>query len=141
MSNTYSTLEAKIEERPFLFEYKKCDFVIHAVTMANLNYDPFPNNDLEDVVRREIVCTELVLTAKLRTKDGLSICPGETIEYEGHKFVIKKASEPIHGGTREGSDVIDVEGSCSLTPCEPMKVLAQLRENYARSNKSFKEND
>ena len=136
MSNTYFILEAKIEERPLLFEYKKCDFVIHAVTMANLNYDPFPNNDLEDVVRREIVCTELVLTAKLRTKDGFSICPGETIEYEGHKFVVKKAGEPIHGGTHEESDVIDVEGSCFLTPCEPMKVLAQLRETYARSNRS-----
>jgi hypothetical protein len=136
MPNTYTVLEAKTEERPVHFEFKKCDFVTHAVLMANLNYDPFPNNGLEDVVRREIVCTELVLTAKIKSKDASSICPGTAIEYEGHKFVIKNASDPIPGDMPGESTVIVVEGSCFLTPCEPMKVLAQLRETYARSSRS-----
>ena len=136
MPNTYTLLEARKVERPFSFEFKKADFVTHAVMMANLNYDPFPNNGLEDIVRREIICTELVLTAKIKSKDALSIRPGEAIEYEGRKFVVQKASEPIHSDTPEQSTVMSVEGSCFLTPCEPMKVLAQLRETYARSNRS-----
>ena len=136
MPNPYTILVAKTEERPFFFDFKKCDFVVHATTMANTNYDPFPDNDMEDFVRREIVCTELVLTAKLNSKDALPIRPGMAIEYEGHHFVVKKVSEPVRGETSEESTVIEVEGSCFLTPCEPMKVLAQLRETYARSNRS-----
>ena len=136
MPNPYTILEAKTEERPFFFDFKKCDFVVHATTMANMNYDPFPNNGMEDFVRREIVCTELVLTAKLKSKDAFSIRPGMAIEYEGRKFVVQKVSEPIRGDAPEASNVIEVEGSCLLSPCEPMKVLAQLRETYARSNRS-----
>jgi len=135
MPNDYTLLQPKIEERPFFFEFKKCDFVTHAVMMANLDYDPFPNHGMEDIVRREFVCTELVLTANLQGKDALSIRPGAAIEYEGHRFVIMNASGTKHGNTPEESSV-SVEGSCFLSPCEPMKVLAQLRETYAQSNRN-----
>jgi len=136
MPNNYTLLEAKTEERPFFFDFKKCDFVTHAVMMANLNYDPFPDNGMEDIVRREFICTELVLTARVKGHDAFSVRPGAAIEYEGHRFVILNARETKHGGTPEDSTFFEVEGSCFLTPCEPMKVLAQLRETYARSNRS-----
>ena len=133
MQNPYNILEARIEERPVYFEFKKCDFVTHAVSMANLNYDPFPNNDLDDFVRREMVCNELILICKIKSDQPFRICAGETIDYEGHKFAITK-SKPIERETSKESGLVEVEGSCFLTPCEPMKVLARLREEYARAS-------
>ena len=132
MLSACNILEARTEERPVYFDFKKCDFVTHAVTMANLNYDPFPNNGLDDFVCREIVCTELVLTGKI--KSNRPIRARETIHYQGHEFVISR-SQPIQVDTSEQSTLFEVEGSCFLTPYEPMQVLAQLRAEYARGSR------
>jgi hypothetical protein len=133
MPNPCNILEARTEERPVYFDFKKCDFVTHAVSMANLNYDPFPNNGLDDFVRRELVCEELVLTCKIKSDQPFRIRPGETIDYEGHKFAITK-SKPVEEEISKESGLVEVEGSCFLTPCEPMKVLARLRVEYARAS-------
>jgi len=133
MQNPKNILEAKTVERLIYFDFKKCDFVTHASSMANLNYDPFPNNGLDDFVRREPVCKELVLTCKIKSDRPFRIRPGETIDYEGHKFAITK-SKPVEGETSKASCLVEVEGSCFMNPCEPMKVLARLREEYARAS-------
>ena len=126
-------LDPKTEERPVYFEFKKCDFVTHAATMANLDYDPFPNKELDDFVRREEVCKKLVLTFKMKPSQSSSVQTGNTIYYEGHPFVITKIL-PVQGNS--GSDPIGVEGECFLEPCEPMKILAQLRQEYSRAPSS-----
>src|SRR3974390_3079168 len=128
MPEAYKILEARTEERPVYFDFKKCDFVTHAVTMANLNYDPFPNNGMDDFVRRELVCRELVLTCKIESNQPIR--PRQTVDYQGHEFVISR-SQPIRGDASDQAMVFEVEGSCFLTPYEPMKVLAQLRDEYA----------
>ena len=131
MPEAYKILEARTEERPVYFDFKKCDFVTHAVTMANLNYDPFPNNGMDDFVRRELVCRELVLTCKIESNQPIR--PRQTVDYQGHEFVISR-SQPIRGDASDQAMVFEVEGSCFLTPYEPMKVLAQLRDEYARGS-------
>lgn len=131
MPGAYKILEARTEERPVYFDFKKCDFVTHAVTMANLNYDPFPKSGMDDFVRREIVCRELVLTGKIKSYQPIRA--RETVDYEGHEFIITR-SQPIQVDAAEQSAIFEVEGSCFLTPCEPMKVLAQLRDEYARGS-------
>ena len=133
MPNSYNILEARTEERPVYFDFKKCDFVTHAVSMANLNGDPFPNNGLDDFVRREPICNELVLACKIKCDQPFRIRPGETVDYEGHKFTITK-SKPVEGETSKESCLDEVEGSCFMNPCEPMKVLARLRKEYARAS-------
>ncbi len=125
----YRILEARTEERPVYFDFKKCDFMTHAVTMANLTYDPFPNRGMDDFVRREMVCKEVVLTCMM--KSNQPICARETVNYQRHQFVITR-SRPIQGDTAQQSTLFEVEGSCFLSPYEPMKVLAQLRAEYAR---------
>ena len=132
MPEAYKILEARTEERPVYFDFKKCDFVTHAVTMANLNYDPFPNNGMDDFVRRELVCRELVLTCKIESNQPIR--PRQTVDYQGHEFVISR-SQPIRGDASDQAMVFEVEGSCFLTPYEPMKVLAQLRDEYARGSR------
>ena len=132
MPEAYKILDARTEERPVYFDFKKCDFVTHAVTMANLNYDPFPNSRMDDFVRRELICRELVLICKI--KSNQPIRPRETVDYQGHEFVITR-SEPIQEDRAEHSTLFEVEGSCFLSPYEPMKVLAQLRGEYARGSR------
>jgi hypothetical protein len=122
-------LEAKTEECPFFFEFKKHEIVGHHPTMAILNYDPFPNAAMDDVVRTEIICTELVLRAKVKTKSGFPLRLGIAIEFEGHKFAVKKATGNINTDT--GESVVEVEGPAFLSPCEPIKALAQLRSMFA----------
>ena len=131
MSKAYKILEAKTEERPVYFDFKKCDFVTHAVTMANLNYDPFPNSGMDDFVRRELICKELVLTCKM--KSDQQVPPQGIIDYQGHEFVITR-SMPIQEAGAEDSSLFQVEGSCFLPPYEPIKVLARLRDEYARGS-------
>ncbi len=131
MPNSFAILEARTEERPVYFDFKKCDFMTHAVMMTNLKYDPFPNSGMDDFVRREMVCKELVLSCKI--KSNQPIRPRETVDYQGHEFVITR-SQPIQGDPAEHSTLFEVEGSCFLTPYEPMKVLAQLRDEYARGS-------
>jgi len=134
-----TVLEAKTEEQPYFYEFKKYEVVGHHPTMANLNYDPFPEANMGDVVRREIIGRQSILHAKLKCDDGvqaMQIRPGYAVEYQGHKFAVESSeidfesdSQSCTAGAR-----IDVVASEFLTEIEPMKVLARLREMWSTSN-------
>jgi hypothetical protein len=119
-------ISERTEERPFYHEFTKNDIVGFCPTMANLDYDPFPNNKLDDVVRKEIISRELLWYAKLKG-DVLPIRPGVVFERDGHRFAIIEAKINLTGRTS------DVEGSEFLTPCEPIKVLERLRKFFAEN--------
>jgi hypothetical protein len=126
-----TVIKTKIEKRPYPFEFTKADVVGRHPTMANLNYDPFPRKNMHDVVRCEILCTELVLHATLKGDETLSCRPGHSIAIEGHTFAITSAEidmGEMGGGTAE------IEGSKFLGECDPIKVLAKWREMLAASN-------
>ena len=124
-------LEAKTRERPRYHDFKKADIMGHASTMDNLTYDPFPNAKNEDVVRREIIARELVLFAKFEGPiDSLKI--GMTVNYGGHTFALQRITEHIN--TQSDICVMEVEGSCLTTQCQPVEVLAQLRKTLAAAN-------
>jgi hypothetical protein len=124
-----SILEATTEERPYFFDFKKHQVMGDHPTWAKLTYDPFPNASMEDVVRTEIISTELILTAKLEVKDSaIDIRPGTLLPYKGHTFSVTESSYNF------GSPIVEVEGSCFLTPCEPTEALARLRAMLAASN-------
>ncbi|HEX3889206.1 MAG TPA: hypothetical protein VHX90_00020 [Verrucomicrobiae bacterium] len=113
-------LEPKTEERPHYYEFKKCEIMADHPTMAKLNYDPFPDAKMEDVVRTEIISRELILTAKLEIAGSESpSVRGKSIEYNGNKFLITTCRWSLK------SPIVEFEGKCFLTRCEPMKVLAQ----------------
>jgi len=125
----FSILEATTEERPYFFDFKKNQIMGDHPTWAKLTYDPFPNASMEDVVRTEIISTELILTAKLEVKDSaIDIHPGTSIPYQGHEFSVKESSFTF------GSPIVEVEASYFLTPCEPAEALAKLRAMLAASN-------
>jgi hypothetical protein len=126
-----SIIEAKTEERPYFFDFKKYEIMGDHPTWAKLTYDPYPDASMEDVVRTEIISRELVLTAKLKVEDvesRMGIRPGIALEYQGNKFAIKESHFSL------GSPIVEVEGSCFLTSCEPTEALARLREMLAASN-------
>jgi hypothetical protein len=126
-----SIIEAKTEERPYFFDFKKYEIMGDHPTWAKLTYDPYPDASMEDVVRTEIISTEKILTAKLEIKDvetKTKMRSGIALDYQGNKYAVRKSSWSLN------SPVVEVEGSCFLTPCEPMEVLARLRKMLAASN-------
>ena len=123
-----SIVTAEVEEHPHVTEFTKNDFLGHHPTMAALNYDPFPNAKMEDVVRKETVCRKLILDATLKVANPELFNLGISLVYQGHTFSITDVSGSIK------SHVVKVKGTCFLTPPEPMKVLARLREMLAASN-------
>jgi hypothetical protein len=126
-----SIIEAKTEERPYFFDFKKYEIMGDHPTWAKVTYDPYPDSSMEDVVRSEIISRELVLTAKLKVEDvesRMGIRPGIALEYQGNKFAVKESHFSL------GSPIVEIEGSCFLTPCEPTEALARLREMLAASN-------
>ena len=125
-----SILEATTEERPYFFDFKKSEIMGAHPSWAKLTYDPFPDASMDDVVRTEIISRELILKAKLEVKDVEMRMKvrGMALQYEGHTFVVTKGHFSLN------SPVVEVEGSCFLTPCEPAKTLAMLRETLAASN-------
>jgi hypothetical protein len=129
--SSITILEAKTEERPYFFDFKKYEIMGHHPTWAKLTYDPYPDAQADDVVRREIISREKVLKAKLEIKDletKMKMRPGTALEYGGDKFAITNSRISFD------SPIVEVEGQCFLTPCEPMAVLAKLRESLAASN-------
>jgi hypothetical protein len=132
-----SILEAKTEERPYFFEFKKWQIMGDHPTWAKLTYDPYPNAKPEDVVRREIIGRELVLTAKLKLENtAIDISPGVALNFDGHKFAVKSATTHFLGNP-DGSSaghIIDVIGSHFLSLIEPVDAIEKFREALAASN-------
>jgi hypothetical protein len=121
-------LAATTEEVPHYFEFKKVDIMGYHPTMANLNYDPFPNANDNDTVRKEIIARKLVLRARLKAPAGF-ITMADRIEYEGHSFLLNSIQE----NCGEETDVFEIEGFTFLTPCDPMQALARLRTMWAEA--------
>jgi hypothetical protein len=128
--NTLTILDARTEEVPHYFDFKKSDIMGHHPTMANLNYDPFPNAKNDDTVRTEIIARKLVLRAKLKAPAG-SITMANSLEYQGHSFILDR----IQKQWREQSELCEIEGFAFLTPCDPMQALAKLRTTLAAANR------
>jgi hypothetical protein len=124
-----SILEAKTEERPYFYEFPKYMIMGDHPTWAILTYDPYPNAGMNDVVRREILGRELVLTAKLKLENrAVDIHPGIALEYQGHEFTVKESVEHLQ------DDIVEVIGSHFLSLIEPVEAIAKLREILAASN-------
>lgn len=118
-----------VEEQPHYFDFIKNDFIGTCPGMATLNYDPFPDKQIKDVVRTEIIARKLVLHVRLKG-DVLHIRPGIVLKHKGHDFAVKKSV--IHIDTKGDNSIADVEGEAFLAPPEPMKILAQLRQALAK---------
>jgi hypothetical protein len=129
MQNEMSIVQARTEERPYFHEFRKYDFMGEGPTMPKLKYDPFPNAALNDVVRTEIIATELVLIAVIK---GPLNClkMGMALKYGKHNFGLKKITMKFG----DGGCIFDIEGSTFLTPCEPLKTLAKLRQTYLETS-------
>lgn len=127
---TIIILEARTEELPHYFEFKKSQIVGYHETLANLNYDPFPNAKSDDTVRTEIIARKLVLHARIKAPPG-SITMANPFEYQGQSFILDKIKE----NWGEELDEYEVEGFAFLTPCDPAQTLAQLRKMLAASNR------
>lgn len=117
-------LSAKVEEHPQYYDFTKNELLGDCPGMVKLNYDPFPDKQLTDVVRREIIARKLVLQAKLKG-DVFDIRPGVAVPYEGRSFAV------ISSNIKFGDSTADIEAEVFLTPPEPMKSLAALRESLA----------
>jgi hypothetical protein len=131
--------EPTMEERPYFFEFKKCELVGHHPMWPKLTYDPFPDAGMDDVVRREIIGRELIFRAKLKIADivkATEIRPGKALNYGPHKFAVIESTinfEPRPNNSSEGA-IVDVVGSEFLTPIEPLENMRRLREMLAASN-------
>ena len=119
-----------IEECPHYFDFRKQDFTGPHPTMANLDYDPFPEKGANDVVRTEIVARKLVLHATLKG-DVLGIRHGVNISVDGHDFAVTGVKMKIDTAV-ESNSTADVEGEVFLAAPDPLSVLAQLRRSLAR---------
>jgi hypothetical protein len=120
-------LSEETQEEPMYFEFKKRDFLMSTRPgNAGLRYDPFPEAQLDDVVRKEIIGRKLVWHAKI--KDGFDIRPGVIVERDGHKFAITMAEQSIDTG------ICEVTGEEHQGECQPVKTLQRLIAVYAVKN-------
>jgi hypothetical protein len=131
--------EPTLEEQPYFFEFKKYEIVGDHPTWPKLTYDPFPDANMEDVVRREIIGRQLIFRAKLKVTDpgmAMNIRPGKALDYQGHRFAIEESTIDFEGRPDDASDgaIVDVVGSEFLTPIEPLENIRRLRETLAASN-------
>src|SRR6266496_3755509 len=127
--NKVTILDASTEEVPHYFDFRKADIMGRHPTMANLNYDPFPNAKNNDIVRTEVIARKLLLRANLKAPAG-SITMADRFDYQGHSFILDKIKEHLE----EEPAQYEIEGFVFLTPCDPMQVLARLRKTLAASD-------
>jgi hypothetical protein len=125
-------VSAKVEEAPEYFDFTKNDLVGDCPGMAKLDYDPFPDKALGDVVRREIIARKLVLRATIKGDfEGVNaIRPGAAVTHEGRAFAILRSQMKVN--TAGNTATADIEGQAFLTRAEPLKALAALRECFAK---------
>lgn len=120
-------IRAETEERPRYFNFTKQMFLGWHPTMPNLNYDPFPDAEMDDIVRTEIIGRELFLEATIQGDDGL-LGPGMAVRHEGRDFAI------ISAETNFGTGITKIEASVFLQLNEPVAILTKLREIYSTKN-------
>ena len=121
--------EPKLEEQPYFFEVKKYMVVGEHPTWPRLTYDPFPDADMEDVVRREIIGRQIIFRAKMEISDSLvamEIRPGKALNYGEHKFAVEES-------TIDGA-IVDVVGSEFVSLTEPTEIIGRWRGMLAASN-------
>jgi len=127
----FKIIEPKTEKKPHFFEFKKRDIVSPHPTMANLTYDPYPDAEMDDVVRREIIGWELILHAKLKG-NVLDVRPDLVIEHDGHKFTVLESEWEINSDLNES--IAEIVGGEFITLDQPVDVLARLRRMLAADN-------
>jgi hypothetical protein len=128
-----SMLSFKIEERDRVFEVQKHDIIGFHPSMVNLDYDPFPSAQFDEVVARVPMGRELVLYAKLKGPVG-SVRLGIVLVLAGHKFAPTHFTEHFHMEKDESE--FDVEATEWLTYTEPLKIIAEMRRKLAEARPS-----
>jgi hypothetical protein len=123
-----TVIESRIQEQPIRFQFRKQDVMGMHPTMANLDYDPFPDAGPNDVVREEIIGRQLVLHAKCRGP-GDSLRPGLTVNADGRPFALTEVAEAP--SLQDGPSTFVIEGVYQENDADPLKVLAQLRARLA----------
>jgi len=132
-----TVIRKRIEEVTEFHEFTKADFIGDYPGIAPLEHDPFPDKKPHDVVRREIIAQKLVLRARLKG-DVLSIRPGFSIKIDGYDFAVSVANIAINTNN-DGQSTSEIEAEHFLTPPEPLKLLAKLRnqEEIYRDDRSL----
>jgi hypothetical protein len=125
-------VKERTKEQPFYSEIKKYEIVAPWQGMPDVTYDPFPDAQMEDVVRREIICRELLWFATLKGDDIAQVNPSIMFVRGDKKFTVTSAEIRFDEGTCE------VEGSMFLSKCEPRELIKRLRGIYAESNPGTK---
>lgn len=119
------------EEHDRYFEVRKNDIMGFHPTMANLDHDPFPNAKNDDIVRTTFMGRESVLYAKLKAPvDAIRL--GVALEVDGHKFALTQVNE--YSEPDGDQAIFDVEGSEWLTYIEPLRILAEIRNELAKGD-------
>jgi hypothetical protein len=128
ISGNILLLSYQVEEHERFFEVRKKDIIEIHPTMVNLDYDPFPNAEKDDIIRSAFMGRESVLYAKLQST-GVNIKPGVALELNGHKFALTKVNE--HPETDGDKSIFDVEGSEYRNFFEPPQIVADMRKELA----------
>lgn len=132
--NGISVLSSKTEERDRYFDVLKNDIVGFHPQWENLDFDPFPDAQYNDVIHRAFMGRELVLYAKLKAPfDTISL--HTPLILDGHKFFVDKMSFHFEANAENNLGVFDVKGSEWLTFTEPQKIIAEMREKLIKDRK------
>ena len=108
-----------------MHKFTKNDFTANWAGNPKLEHDPFPDKNPEDVVREEVIARKLILHANL-SGDVMDIRPGATITVDGYTFSVMSAKINLMPVNSEEM-TSEIEGLLWLTPPEPLKLLARLR--------------
>lgn len=122
-------LSYQTEEHDRYFKARKSDVMGFHPTMANLDHDPFPHANNDDIVATAFMGRESVLSAKLKAPvDAIKL--GIALEFDGHKYALTHINGRIEGDEA----LFDVEGSEWLTLIEPIQIVANIRKHLAEQS-------
>jgi hypothetical protein len=130
-ANGISVLSHKTEERDRYFDVRKNAIVGFHPQWENLDFDPFPDAQYDDVVHRAFMGRELVLYAKLKAPfDAINL--HTPLVLNGHTFFMNEVSFQFEANAENNLGTFDVEGSEWLTYTEPIKIIAEMRAKLIR---------
>jgi hypothetical protein len=129
-------ISAKTEEKPHYFNITKGHIVGAQIGgphpgYPELKYDPFPNAQVDDIVRTEIIGRKLILTAQLRGPSDSQLM-GHAIEYQGHKFAVKNLVKHFDGPPDDR--LFEVEGEAFTVLIEPVEAIKRTMRMLAADN-------
>jgi hypothetical protein len=133
--NGISVLSHRTEERDRYFDVRKNDIIGFHPQWENLDFDPFPNAQNDDVVQRAFMGRELVLYAKLEAPFN-TVGLHTPLILNGHKFFMDKVSFSFKANAENNLGTFDVEGSEWLTFTEPLKLIAEMRSKLIKEKQN-----